>query len=57
MAKTPMSELTYGSYRHNRRLFPHWTPEQWKQVYGEDVRAYERRFQQDQAAYEQPVEG
>lgn len=47
-----VDELTYVSYREQRRLSPHVTPTQWKRVFVEsDVDAMEARFQS-----EQPVE-
>ncbi len=41
-----IDELTYRSYRHNRRLQPEISPERWKKLFGHDaVEAMEERLQ------------
>ncbi len=39
--------LTYCSYRHNRKLSPTITPEQWAKIFGPRTQAMEERFQQE----------
>jgi len=40
-----VSDLTYACYAHNRRTFPHVTPEQWVPVFGSHAAAMEEAFQ------------
>ena len=42
-----VDELTYGSYRHNRRIAPDVTPERWEIIYGPKTAAMETRLQSE----------
>lgn len=41
-----MDYLTYCSYRHNRKISPEITPEQWGKLFG-PTEAFELRFQKE----------
>lgn len=43
-----IAQLTYSSYRANRRMAPDITPERWKKVYGDSVDVMEQQYQAEQ---------
>lgn len=53
-----VDELTFVSYRENRRLSPHVTPTQWKRVFVEaDVDVMEERYQAERDLREPQWDG
>jgi hypothetical protein len=42
-----LDNLTYYCYRHNRKLSPEISPEQWARIFG-STEAFEVRFQKEQ---------
>lgn len=48
-----VDELTYCSYREQRRLFPTIEPERWALLYGSSVASYEDRYQNERGNREE----
>lgn len=42
-----VSELTYRSYAHNRRITPAVSAERWELVFGPNAKQMEQRFQDE----------
>lgn len=41
-----IDHLTYASYKHNRNISPHITPEQWGTIF-HNVEQLEKKYQQE----------